>query len=62
MNNKLKHLIEGAIFVLFFLAIYWFIGFIIKKIFNREIRNTTGYTICVVGGFVSRRFLITLLQ
>ena len=62
MNNKLKHLIEGAIFVLFFLAIYWFIGFIINKIFNREIRTTTGYTICVVGGFVSRRFLITLLQ
>jgi len=55
-------LIESLIFVFLFLAIYWTLGFLIKKLFNKEIRNSTGYTICIVGGFLAKRFLITILQ
>jgi len=55
-------LIESLVFVFLFLAIYWILGFLIKKLFNKEIRNSTGYTICIVGGFLAKRFLITILQ
>jgi len=55
-------LIESLVFVFLFLAIYWTLGFLIKKLFNKEIRNSTGYTICIVGGFLAKRFLITILQ
>ncbi len=59
MENRFKHFIEAFIFVIFFLAIYWILGFIIKKIFNKEIRSTTGYTVIIVLAFVFRRFLIS---
>ena len=41
-SARLGGLLESAIFVVAFVAIYWFLGFIIKKIFNKEIRNSTG--------------------
>jgi len=61
-SARLGGLIESLIFVIIFVVIYWLLGFFIKKIFNKEIRNSTGYTICVVGGFLAKRFLITMLQ
>ena len=61
-SARLGGLIESLIFVIIFVVIYWLFGFIIKKIFNKEIRNSAGYTICVVGGFLAKRFLITMLQ
>mgnify|MGYP003637709126 FL=1 len=61
-SARLGGLFESAIFVVVFVAIYWLLGFIIKKIFNKEIRNSTGYTICIIGGFLTKRFLITVLQ
>jgi positive regulator of sigma E activity len=61
-SARFGSLLESAIFVVVFVAIYWTLGFLIKKLFNKEIRNSTGYTICIVGGFLAKRFLITILQ
>ena len=61
-SARLGGLFESAIFVVAFVSIYWFLGLIIKKIFNKEIRNSTGYTICIIGGFLAKRFLIATFQ
>ena len=62
MNDRLGSLIESTFFVMLFCAVYWILGFIIFKTFKKEIRNSTGYTICIVGGFLFKRFLINILQ
>jgi short subunit fatty acids transporter len=62
MNDRLGIFIESIIFIIVFCFIYWFLGFIILKLFKKEIRNSTGYTICVIGAFLFKRLLIDLLQ
>jgi len=62
MNDRFGSLIESTIFIVVFCFIYWFVGFIILKLFKKEIRNSTGYTICIIGGFLFKRLLINLLQ
>jgi len=62
MDQRLGGLIESTIFVVIFCALYWILGFVILKIFKKEIRNSTGYTICIIGGFLFKRFLINILQ
>lgn len=62
ISARFGGLLESLVFIILFVAIYWILGFIIKKIFNKEIRNSTGYTICIVGGFLAKRFLIILFQ
>jgi len=61
MNDRLGSLIESTIFVVLFCAVYWILGFIILKTFKKEIRNSTGYTICIVSGFLFKRFLVNIL-
>jgi len=62
MDGRIKGLLESTVFVVLFCLIYWIIGFFIKKTFNKEIRNSFGYTVCIVLGFVSKRFLIIIFQ
>ena len=61
MENRFTGTLSGFIFAIFLTAIYWFIGFLIYKTFNIEIRNKIGYGICIVGGFVGNRVIPVLI-
>ncbi len=61
MENRFSGTLSGFIFALFLTAIYWFIGFIILRIFNIEIRNSIGYGVCIIGGFVGNRIIPVLI-
>ena len=54
--------LDGIIFALVFTAIYWVVGFIIKKLSGKEIRTGTGYTVVIVAGFVSKNVLVSILM
>jgi hypothetical protein len=62
MENRFKGLIESFIFIVILLLVYWTLGFIIKKLFNFEIRHKNGYFVCIIGGFVLKRLLIEFLR
>ena len=59
MENRLKGLIESFIVIVILLLIYWTLGFLIKKLFNFEIRHQYGYLVCIIGGFILKRFLLS---
>jgi len=61
MENRFSGTLSGFIFALFLTAIYWFIAFIILRIFNIEIRNSIGYGVCIIGGFLSNRIIPVLI-
>jgi len=56
LNNTLDAIFLGVIFCL----IYWGVGFFCKSTFGFEIRNSKGYTICLVLGYVVPRVIINL--
>ncbi len=58
MVDRIIQALEGVTVALFFCGLYWLIGLIIKNIFNIEIRHRTGYTICLIIGFLLHLFLI----
>tara|TARA_B100001057_G_scaffold426813_1_gene451193 strand:- start:1334 stop:1534 length:201 start_codon:yes stop_codon:yes gene_type:complete len=60
--NRFSGTIEGFIFALVLSALYWLVGFIIFRVIKKEIRTGTGYTICIIGGFVLNRTLPKLLM
>jgi capsule polysaccharide modification protein KpsS len=62
MENRFKGLIESFIVIAILLFVYWTLGFVLKKLFNFEIRHQYGYVGCIIGGFILKRFLITLLS
>jgi len=62
MENRFKGLIESFIVIAILLSVYWILGFIIKKLFNLEIRHKYGYLTCIIGGFILKRFLIEVLR
>ena len=62
MEGRFKNLLESIIIVAILLSIYWLLGFIIHKLFNKEIRTEKGYLACIIGGFVLKYALITLLK
>jgi tetrahydromethanopterin S-methyltransferase subunit F len=62
MEDRFKGLIESFLVIIILLVIYWTLGFIIKKIFNFEIRNKYGYIICIIGGFILKRVLVIILK
>jgi len=62
MENRFKGLIESFIVIAILLSIYWTLGFLIKKLFNFEIRHSYGYLVCIIGGFVLKRVLIEFLR
>jgi hypothetical protein len=62
MEDRFKIFIESLIVITILLSVYWTLGFIIKKLFNFEIRHQYGYIGCIIGGFILKRVLITLLS
>ena len=58
MNNYLLKFLEIIVFALFFIAIYWVIGFFCKSTFGVEIRSEKGYYVCFFLGFATRYLLI----
>ena len=42
MKTRLEGLIESFVVIVILLAIYWIAGFIILKLFKKEIRNDKG--------------------
>jgi len=52
---------ESFVVIAILLAIYWIVGFIIFKLFKKEIRNEKGYLACIIGGFILKRGLISLM-
>ena len=59
MKTRLEGLIESFIVIAILLAIYWLAGFIIMKIFKKEIRNDKGYLACIIGGYILKRAIIS---
>ena len=62
MEGRFKNVLESIIIVAILLSIYWLLGFIIHKLFNKEIRTEKGYFACIIGGFILKYVLITLLK
>ena len=62
MEGRFKNVLESIIIVAILLSIYWLLGFIINKLFNKEIRTEKGYLACIIGGFILKYVLITLLK
>jgi hypothetical protein len=62
MEDKFKVFIESLIVITILLSVYWTLGFIIKKLFNFEIRHQYGYIGCIIGGFILKRVLIAVLS
>ena len=61
MKTRGESLIESFIVIAILLAIYWLAGFIIFKLFKKEIRNEKDYLACIIGGFILKRGLISLI-
>ena len=61
MKTRGESLIENFIVIAILLTIYWVAGFIIFKLFKKEIRNEKGYLACIIGGFILKRGLISLM-
>ena len=62
LEGRITNVLEGLTIGLIFCGLYWLIGVIIKKTFKIEIRMKTGYTICLLAGFLLPRILITYLS
>jgi hypothetical protein len=62
MEDRFKVFIESLIVITILLSVYWTLGFIIKKLFNFEIRHQYGYIGCIIGGFILKRVLIAVLS
>ena len=62
MKTRFESLVEDFVIIAILLAIYWVLGFIILKIFKKEIRTGAGYTACVIGGFILKISLVSLLS
>jgi hypothetical protein len=61
MEGRLAGVIESFVVIGILLVFYWTSGFVIKRIFDLEIRTKTGYMICIIGGFILKRTLIIYL-
>ena len=62
MKTRLEGLIESFVVIIILLTIYWIAGFIILKLFKREIRNDKGYIACIIGGFILKRAIISVMN
>ena len=62
MGDRFNNFLESLILIVILLAIYWVLGFLILKIFGKEIRNEKGYGACVIGGFILKYALISILK
>ncbi len=62
MKTRGESLIESFVVIAILLVLYWLIGFFIFKFFKKEIRNEKGYLACIIGGFILKRGLISLMS
>ena len=62
MKTRTESLIESFVVIAILLAVYWILGFIIFKLFKKEIRNEKGYSACIIGGFILKRAIISSLS
>ena len=62
MKTRLEGLIESFVVIIILLAIYLIAGFIILKLFKKEIRNDKGYIACIIGGFILKRAIISVMS
>ena len=62
MKTRLEGLIESFVVIIILLAFYWIAGFIILKLFKKEIRNDKGYIACIIGGFILKRAIISVMS
>ena len=62
MKTRGESLIESFIVIVILLPIYWGAGFIILKLFKKEIRNEKGYLACIIGGFILKRAIISSMS
>ena len=62
MKTRFESLVESFIVIIILLALYWIVGFIIFKIFEKEIRNDKGYLACIIGGFILKRAIISSMS
>ena len=62
MKTRLEGLIESFVIIIILLAIYWIAGFIILRLFKKEIRNDKGYIACIIGGFILKRAIISVMS
>ena len=62
MKTRLEGLIESFVVIIILLGIYWIAGFIILKLFKKEIRNDKGYIACIIGGFILKRAIISVMS
>ena len=60
--DSLKNLLESLIIAAILIVIYWVIGFIILKIFKKEIRKKSGYVFCIPLGILLKWMLIIFLN
>jgi|APSaa5957512535_1039671.scaffolds.fasta_scaffold165941_2 hypothetical protein len=57
-----KNAIEGVLFALIAVVVFWIVARIVKAIFKRKIDSKRYYTIAVVVGFLLHRVVIIVLQ
>tara|TARA_B110000503_G_scaffold51085_1_gene82583 strand:- start:396 stop:584 length:189 start_codon:yes stop_codon:yes gene_type:complete len=62
MKTRLEGLIESFVVIIILLVIYWIAGLIILKLFKKEIRNDKGYIACIIGGFILKRAIISVMN
>lgn len=61
MKTRTESLIESLFVVALLLAVYWILGFVVFKLFKKEIRNEKGYLACIIGGFILKRVIISFI-
>jgi hypothetical protein len=62
MKTRFESLVESFVVIAILLALYWIVGFIVFKLFKKEIRNDKGYIACIIGGFILKRAIISSMS
>ena len=62
MKTKFESLVESFVVIAILLALYWIVGFIVFKLFKKEIRNDKGYIACIISGFILKRAIISSMS
>ena len=60
LEGRLANTLEGVAFALLFLLLFYVVGFLAKRLFNRSIASPRYYVVAVVAGFLLHGSLVTL--
>ncbi|MEO5655962.1 MAG: hypothetical protein ABIR00_08285 [Nitrosospira sp.] len=61
-EGRLANTLEGVAFALFFLLLFYVVGFLTKRLFNKSIASPQFYIVAVVAGFLLHGGLIAFLS